>query len=107
MRELLKKCRESLEIFVHTYAPEFCHEADLVKYGKIVKDSGGTLGYIAQLTEELDQAIKNIDEEPDIKKAFIEGYKTSWEDNRFTTMESYDLDREANEAWRLRKSYVF
>lgn len=42
----------------------------------------------------------------DLKKAYIQGYKDSWEEERWGRSESYELDEAAESCWEEYKKGI-
>jgi len=55
--EALIKCKEALDVWINTYAPEFCDEED-VKWAREQLYDCGTLCYIGRVSQMVDEALK-------------------------------------------------
>jgi hypothetical protein len=56
-RKLLERCSAALDDWVNTYAPELCDEQYVKRAHDRIAEGGGTLAYIAQLQQDLRDAL--------------------------------------------------
>ena len=61
--EALGKANEALNLWVLTYASEFCDCDDVIKAHQILMDGGGTLGYISNLMQNINNLIEGDKEQ--------------------------------------------
>ena len=57
-----KKAQEAMNVWVNTYAPEFCDKERVENSRKIISESGGTLAYIADINEQIHEALAKLGE---------------------------------------------
>lgn len=57
-----KKAQEAMNVWVNTYAPEFCDKEHVENSRKIISESGGTLAYIADINEQIHEALAKLEE---------------------------------------------
>lgn len=57
LMEAAEKGMEAMNVWVNTYAPELCDQDEVAKARQIISDGGGTLAYIADINEQLHDAL--------------------------------------------------
>ncbi len=58
LREALDRSRVAIDDWLNTYASEFCDEERVAEAGTRIRESGGTLAYIADVQEQNREALK-------------------------------------------------
>ena len=57
-----EKAQEAMNVWVNTYAPEFCDKEHVENSRKIISESGGTLAYIADINEQIHEALAKLEQ---------------------------------------------
>lgn len=57
-----EKAKEAMKVWVNTYAPELCDKDRVENSRKIISESGGTLAYIADVNEQIHEALAKLEE---------------------------------------------
>jgi hypothetical protein len=57
-RALLERCKDALDDWVTTYASEMCDVESVRRSEQRIMDNGGTLAYVAQLVQDIRDALK-------------------------------------------------
>lgn len=57
-----KKAQEAMNVWVNTYAPEFCDKEHVENSRKIISESGGTLAYIADINEQIHESLAKLEQ---------------------------------------------
>ena len=63
-KEALERSLLALNDWIHTYAPEMCDADDVARSRSRIRNQGGTLAYLADITLEVRQAIAALEEQP-------------------------------------------
>lgn len=57
-RALLERCKDALDDWVTTYASDMCDTETMRRSEQRIMDNGGTLAYVAQLVQDIRDALK-------------------------------------------------